>query len=156
MLFDVSLELEFPQDIWGIASPPEDWTEFSRVETFGDSPRELQIVPRPEVARASEPKRIPAEPIWRFPSLETGSTSPLPPLLAQLAANSREEIATTAVAKDRSAIAEGADETLHEFCSQLERKAMTVFESLVRAFVEELTSRSFSTCPRWTGDSSKT
>jgi len=165
MLFDVALELEFPQDIWGIGSPPKDWAEFSKAETFGDSPRELQVVPRAEVTRASEPKRIPAEPIWRFPSLETGSTSPVPPLLAQLAANLR-EVETPAVVTDRAAIAEGADEPLRELCSQLERKAMTVFESLVRAFVKDLTSRSkqmieaqegsvFSTCPRWTGDSSK-
>ncbi len=158
MLFDVAVELEFPQDIWRIASAPEDWAEFSRVETLGGSPRELQIVPRPEGTRLAEPKRIPADPIWRFSSLETRSTSPLPPFLAQLAANLGNEIPTTAAARDSVAVAEGADESLYEFCSQLERKAMTVFEGLVRAFVKELNSRSeqvdepqaasaFSACP---------
>jgi hypothetical protein len=166
MLFDVAVELEFPHDIWRIASPPEDWAEFSTVETFGGSPRELQIVRRPQGTRLSEPRRIPAGPIWRFSSLETRSTSPLPPFLAQLAANLGDEIPATAAARDSVAVGEGADESVYEFCSQLERKAMTVFEGLVRAFVKELKSRSeqidepeaasaFSTCPRWSGDSSR-
>lgn len=166
MFFDVAVELEFPQDIWAIASPPEDWAEFSKMEAFGDSTRELQIVPRPEAPKASLPKWIPVEPVRLFRSLETGSASPLPPLLAQLVASLREEIATTAVAMDRPPIAEDGDESHHEFCSQLERKAMKVFESLVRAFMEELASRSqqmnetqkasaFNTYARWTADSSE-
>ena len=166
VLFDVAIELEFPQDIWGIASPPEDWADFSKMDALGDSPRELQIVPRPEAPKASVPQWIPADTIWRFRSLETDSASPLPPFLAQLVANLREEIAPTAVAKDRAAIAESTDESVQAFCLQLEGKAMKVFESLVRAFAEELTSRSqqmnetqeasaFSAHARWTGDSSK-
>jgi hypothetical protein len=142
MLFHVSAELECPQDIWGMASPPEDWAEFSRLEASGSPARELQIVPRPATTRSPEPKSIPADPARRFGSLETGSGSPLPPFLAQLAANLRGEIKPMAVATDRAAVIEDTDESLSEFCSQLERKAMKVFEDLVRTFVEELTNRS--------------
>ena len=142
MLFDIAVELESPQDIWGIASPPEDWVEFSKKEAFSDSVRELQIVPRPEGRRAPQAKWTPTEPARRLRSLEAHSTSPLPPLLAQLAANLREEIGTARIATRGDAIAEDGDESLPELYSQLERKAMTIFESLVRAFVEELTSRS--------------
>jgi hypothetical protein len=166
MLFDVAVELEFPQDIWSIESPPKDWAEFSKIEASGDLPRELQIVPRPEAGRASGPKRIPTEPVRhsRFP--EPCATYPLPPLLAQLVANLRDEISTTGIATHRAAVAEDTDESLHEFCTQLERKAMNIFEGLVKTFVEELASRSqqvnkpqeasaFSTYARWAGDASK-
>lgn len=141
-LFDVAVELECPQDIWGIASPPEDWAEFSRLEASGSPPRELQIVPRPATTRAPEPKPVPAEPTRRFGSLETGSASPLPPFLAQLAANLRGEVGTIVLVTDRATANEKTHESMSEFCSQIERKAMKVFEGLVRTFVEELTNRS--------------
>jgi len=140
MLFDVALELELPQDIWGIASPPEDWSEFSRVERFGDSPRELQIVPRPEVPRASQPNRIAAEPAWRSSALETYATEQ-PPLLVQLAASFREENGARVAKVGTAAKAEDHDECLDELCSRLESKAVKILETLARAFVEDLTLR---------------
>jgi len=139
-LFDVAAELEFPQDIWGLASGPEDWSEFSRIERFGDSPRELQIVPRPELPRAFEPNRIAAEPSWRSNSLET-RIAEQPPLLAQLAANFREENGTAAARTERAARGEGTNESLDELCSRLESKAVKILETLARAFVEDLTLR---------------
>jgi hypothetical protein len=166
MLFDVAVELESPQDIWGIASPPEDWGEFSRLEASGIPARELQIVPRPATTRAPEPKPIPAEPARRFGSLETGSASPLPPFLAQLAANLRGEIGTIVLVTDRATANENTHESMSEFCSQIERKAMKVFEGLVRSFVEGLPKRllemngperssAFNTHRRWPTNSSQ-
>jgi hypothetical protein len=145
MLFDVAVELEFPQDIWGIASPPEDWSEFSRsefsrMERFGDSPRELQIVPRPEVPGAPEPNRIAAESCSHSSFLET-CTSEQPPLLVQLAASLREESGTAAAKAEGTAKAECTDESLDELCSRLEGKAVKILETLARAFVEDLTLR---------------
>jgi hypothetical protein len=140
MLFDVAVELEFPQDIWGIASPPEDWSEFSRIERFGDSPRELQIVPRPEAPRASEPNRIAAEPSWRSNFLES-CTGEQPPLLVQLAASFREENRTTVAKAESAAKVADTNEFLDELCSRLESKAVKILETLARAFVEDLTLR---------------
>ncbi len=161
MLFDVVVELESPQDIWGIASPPEDWAEFSSIDAFGDFPRELQIVPRPEAAKTSESRRNPPEPTGRSASSETCPTSPLPPLLVQLAATFREQIATTPVETARAAMGEDAGEHLHELCARIEGKAMKAFQNLVRAFVQELPSgaqqisethkaSTFSTNQHWT------
>lgn len=166
MLFDVAVELESPQDIWGIASPPEDWAEFSKIEAFGDFPRELQIVPRPEVAKTLEPRRNPPETTRRSGSSETCETSPLPPLLIQLAAAFREQIATTPVEIDRAPMAEDTGESLHEFCSQVESKAMNVFQNFVRAFAQELPreapqtnephkASAFSTTAHWTATRSR-
>jgi hypothetical protein len=140
MLFDVAVELESPQDIWAIAAPPGDWSEFSKIERFADSPRELQIVPRPEVPRGPELNRIAAEPSWRSNSLETCATEQ-PPLLMQLAASFREESVTTAAKTEGAAKADDANEHLDEFCSRLEGKAVKILETLARAFVEDLTLR---------------
>lgn len=138
MLFDVVVELEFPQDIWGIATPPEDWAEFPEIEAFGDFPRELQIVPRPEAAKTLESRWNPPETTRRSGSSETCPTPPLPPLLIQLAAAFREQIPTTPVETDIAAMVEDTGESLHDFCSQVESKAMKIFQNLVRAFVQEL------------------
>ncbi len=138
MLFDVAVELEMAQDIWGIVSVPEDWAAFPKIEGLRNSARELQIVPRVEANKALDQERTPTEPVRLFWALESDSISPLPPLLAQLAANLREETGTRAATKDRIPIGEDADESLREFCSEVERKAMKVFGSLVKAFAERI------------------
>ncbi len=43
-LFDVAVELESPRNIWGIASPPEDWPPILEVAEPAGYARELHIV----------------------------------------------------------------------------------------------------------------
>jgi hypothetical protein len=141
-LFDVAVELESPQDIWSLTSPPQDWSEFSKPATPVESTRELRIVPRPEAPRTPAPRRITAEPFRLSDALTSGAAAPLPPLLAQLAAGLREQTASSPGEARRAATdSEARRESVDQLCSQIECKAMEILESLARACVEGLSSR---------------
>src|SRR5438270_854302 len=50
-LFQVAVELERPGNIWGIAFPPPDWTDFDASE--GDGPRGIYDSRQPEAGAAN-------------------------------------------------------------------------------------------------------
>lgn len=141
-LFDVAVELESPQDIWNLTSPPQDWSEFSKPAPPVESTRELRIVPRPEAPRTPAPKQITSGPFRLSDSLDRGTAAPLPPLLAQLAAGLRGQTASAPGAFGRAAtVSEARRESVDQLCSQVECKAMEILESLARACIEGLSSR---------------
>jgi hypothetical protein len=126
-LFDVAVELESPRNIWGIASPPEDWPAIPEVAEPLGSARELHIVRRPEEPKASEPNDVPA----------------LPPLLVQVMASLRERMTASVSEAAEAAAATVKDDgrSLSEFRARLENEAAKVLERLVTASMEDLARR---------------
>jgi hypothetical protein len=144
-IFEVAVELDVPRDIWGIASPPEDWAGFSQPDLSKGAVRELHIVSRPELAekRSPETKAIAVDPAASFPSLGShangfNAKSGLPPLLTQLVSGLREEPKVTKNDAASPAAANNGVASLEEACSKLESRATKVLESSIRAWAKEL------------------
>jgi hypothetical protein len=125
-LFDVAVELESPRNIWGIASPPEDWPPVPEVAEPIGSARELHIVRR-------EAPGLP----------ESGALSSLPPLLVQVMASLHERMGASLSEAAEAAAATARDDgrSLSEFRGRLENEAAKVLERVVTASMEDLARR---------------
>jgi hypothetical protein len=142
-LFDVAVELTSPQDIWEVASPPDDWSEFSSTLAPVEAARELRVVPRADATPPAEAaaRRMPLERNRESQPLGSVSRASLPPLLVHLEASLRERIGSELVAGGKVSSNDDEQESLRTLCSQIESEAAKVLERLVANFAEEMTRR---------------
>jgi hypothetical protein len=167
--FQVAVELEVAGNIWGIATPPEDWFP-ARVNIASDastSGRELHVVARMEqqsagglqVAPALGPGGLHASPeafsvkvdrapLAVSPNAESGQISPLlrndalsSPLssLSQLMAGLGEQIHAMASEAAKTALTEQKSRLLDEFRLQLREEAVKAMQSLMLASKADFT-----------------
>ena len=144
MALEVAVELALPRNIWGVASPPEDWAEFEFADATegsaskpGASPtfagkRAQMIEARPTLVESLRTSRFAAE--CRSPVL--------PPLLAYPTAIRQPAKAVVIQSAGTAATTESSNESLDELCSRLESKARQIFAGLIASFAEEISGRS--------------
>lgn len=137
-VFDVAVELDTPRNIWGLASPPEDWDKFSRIETLGNFTRELQIVARRQTSQASGEQTARAAQL-RASSTPCLSKSPvLPPLVSQIVASLREGLGTAHRSAHKEPTIQLTDPAFDQVCLQLEGKVRKAFEDILRNLASEV------------------
>jgi len=138
--FEIAVELALPRNIWGIATPPEDWVEFG----YADSTAPSADLSAFEVKRAQVHESKPMLVASMRASRVLGDR--LSQLFPSLLADSRpaHETAKSIVIQTpkTATAAESSNQSLDELCSRLESKASVLFEELIAGFAEEISGRS--------------
>ena len=138
--FEIAVELAAPGNIWGIASPPDDWlaAQMPNVIDPATSGRELRVVTRTEQQMAPTPD----EGSGRASHLDINDTVASPiPSLAQLMVGLGEQIqimaseaATAALIKEKSGL-------LDAFRVQLRDEATKTMQSVILSSKEDFARR---------------
>ena len=138
--FQVAVELEVAGNIWGIASPPDDWFPV-RVPIASDSAapgRELRVVTRTEPQPAPAPDAVPGG----VSQLERNDKAAIPlASLAHLMAGLGEQIQVMASEAATSAFAKETSRFLEEFRVQLREEAAKAMQSVIQNSKDNLTRR---------------
>lgn len=148
--FQVAVEFEVAGNIWGIASPPEDW--FPARTPASSEPaatgRELRVVTRPghqnssgqlppsSGAAQSEPAA--AQGAIAGQSIQVNAASPLSSL-TQLMAGLGQQMQVIASEAAKTALAEQKSRILDEFRAQLRQEAIKAMQSVILASKEDFT-----------------
>ena len=138
--FQVAVELEVAGNIWGIASPPDDWFPI-KVPIVSDpstSGRDLRVVARTEQQVAPAPDGG----TGRVSSLDRPATA-APPMFsfAQLMAGMGEQIQLMASKAATTALTEQKNRFLDEFRSQLRDEAIKTMQSVIVASKDDFNRR---------------
>jgi len=138
--FDVAVELEVAGNIWGIASPPQDWFPVQAVKVI-ESPnpgRELRVMTRPEpqpiAGRTGEVPQI-------SPSKKNEPAASLAPSFSELVAGLSEQIQVMASETAASTLAKEKARLVDEFRAKLQDEALTTLERVIAISKEELARR---------------
>jgi hypothetical protein len=134
--FQVAVELEVAGNIWGIASPPEDWFPARAVvasETAAQG-RELRVVSRTEQKAAPEAEPGPISPLEKTDAAGATLSS-----LAQVMAGLGEQIQVMASEAATTAFAEQKSRLVDEFRLQLRDEAVKSIRSLIMGAKESFT-----------------
>ncbi|MCU1342218.1 MAG: hypothetical protein JWN92_1641 [Candidatus Acidoferrum typicum] len=150
--FQVAVELEVAGNIWGIASPPEDWFPISALvkSEQAASGRELRLVAKTEQQNSSVLQAQPAsgQPVSPTSAAITSQGSQIKrneaaasPLssLTQLMAGLGEQMQILATEAARTALAEQKGRLLEDFRSQLRQEAIKAMQSVILASKEDFT-----------------
>jgi hypothetical protein len=139
LLFEVAVELNFPDNIWGVAAPPEDWLSAQPSKTLApaNAERGLQVVPR--IERTAAPQQVQCGPISGLE--KNRCPAEVPPFLALLVASLSEQIAFAARESIRAAVAREAPQLLGELRAQLQDEASIALERAARTSLENLARR---------------
>jgi hypothetical protein len=133
--FQIAVELEVAGNIWGIASPPEDWFphQIPVATESAASGRELKVVTRKEQQVAPAPVAAPGGGTDRAaqPVKSEAAAAALP--LAQLMVGLGEQIQTMASEAAAAALARDRGRLLDEFRSQLREEAHKTIQSVIAA-----------------------
>jgi hypothetical protein len=138
--FQIAVELEIAGNIWGVASPPEDWFPVRApiVTDSAASGRELRVVTRTESQTAPAPDKVPGG----VSQLERNDKAAFPlASLAQLMAGLGEQIQVTAAEAATSAFSKETSRFLEEFRVQLRDEATKAMQSVIQNSKEDLTRR---------------
>ena len=144
--FHIAVELEVAGNVWGVASPPDDWFPVQEpgLIAAASTGRELRVVSRTEQQLPSAPNGVPAG-ISHPDRIETTASSLSP--LAQLMTGLGEQIqvvasqaATAALTNEKSRLLE---QLRAELRAQLRDEAMQTMQSVMTASKEEFTRRAF-------------
>ena len=136
--YDVAVELEIAGNIWGIASPPEDWlpAQDTRAAEPSSPSRELRVVSRTESQIVPAQSTTPSVPILR----ENEAGALIPPFSALLA-NLGDQIQAN-LSETATAILYGEKNRLLEALRiQLQADATRAVEHVVTTSKEELARR---------------
>jgi hypothetical protein len=158
--FQVAVELEVAGNIWGIASPPEDWFPVHALATSEAvaTGRELRVVARTEQQNSSALQAQPGQAtgglqVHSAPGSPTSaavvaqgsqlnrnetSASPLSSL-TQLMAGLGEQMQILATEAARTALAEQKGRLLEDFRLQLRQEAIRAMQSVILASKEDFT-----------------
>jgi hypothetical protein len=157
--FQVAVELEVAGNIWGIASPPEDWFPVHALATSeAVAGRELRVVTRTEQQNSSALQAQPGQAsgglqVQPGPGSPTSavvvdqesrikrnetSASPLSSL-TQLMAGLGEQMQILATEAARTALAEQKGRLLEDFRLQLRQEAIRAMQSVILASKEDFT-----------------
>jgi hypothetical protein len=138
--FKVAVELELPGNIWGIASPPEDWFPVQEPKAIeaANPGRELRVVRRTEPQMVALPEASGA-PV--SPSARNEATTSLSGSLAQVVVGLGEQIKVMASEAATTTLVREKSRLLAEFRAQLQDETAKILESVVAASRQELTQR---------------
>ena len=133
--FQIAVELESAGNIWGVASPPEDWFPFqiSAGDESAAPGRELKVVARKEQPFVNGSEEA-SDQTSRAEGSET-QVSSIPPL-AKLMVGLGEQIQTMASEAASAALAKEKDGMLEEFRAQLREEAVKAIQSAISASKE--------------------
>jgi hypothetical protein len=137
--FRVAVELEVAGNVWGVASPPDDWFPVRTPEVIdpATSGRELRVVTRTEQQMAPT-----LDAGSRISYLERNDTAASPiPSLAQLMVGLGEQIQIMASEAATAALIREKSHLLDEFRAQLRDEAAKTVQSVILACKEDLTRR---------------
>ena len=130
--FQIAVELEVAGNIWGVASPPDDWfpPQIPKVVDPAASGRELTLVTRKEQLAIPAPDKGSD----RVPQLERSqaAASPIAPL-AQLMVGLGEQIQNMASEAAAAALVKEKSRLLEEFRAQLREEAVKAIQSAMSA-----------------------
>jgi hypothetical protein len=134
--YGIAVEFEDAGNIWGIASPPEDWLPARGKAAEARNPgRELQLVPRAEA--------VPVRGAGVTPSLsrkgEAGAS--LSPWFSDLMAGISSQIQVTVTEIAAATLANERQRMLEEFRIQLRDEAAGTMERVIETSKEELARR---------------
>jgi hypothetical protein len=130
--FQIAVELESAGNVWGIATPPDDWfpLQISKANEPAPSGRELKVVARKEqqVVPASDTG---SEQVSQLARSETAAP-PIQPF-AQLMAGLGEQIQTMASEAAAAALVKEKGRLLEEFRAQIREEAVKTIQSVISA-----------------------
>jgi hypothetical protein len=135
-VFQIAVELEFAGNIWGVATPPDDWFPL-RIPAAAEpaaSGRELRVVTRKEQQGAPAQVASPGNgPVHASPLARNDAPAPAALPLAQLMAGLGEQIQTMASEAAAAALARDKVLLLDEFRAHLREEAVKSIQSVVAA-----------------------
>jgi hypothetical protein len=136
--FQIAVELEFAGNIWGIATPPDDWFPLripAATEPAG-SGRELKVVTRKEQQAVPAPASV-ASPgggaVHASPLAKNDAAAPAALPLAQLMVGLGEQIQTMASEAAAAALARDKVRLIEEFRAHLREEAVKSIQSVIAA-----------------------
>jgi hypothetical protein len=138
--YGVAVEFESAGNIWGIASPPEDWPPVRGSKAAGPSSpgRELRLVTRTEPQ--SGPARSGA--VTAAPLLKKGdAAASLSPWFADLMAGISNQVQATVTEIAALTLANERTRLLDEFRAQIQNEAAGTIERVIETSKEDLAQR---------------
>jgi len=135
--YNVGVELEIAGNIWGIASPPEDWfpQQSGKAANHG---RELQLIARTEPQRALA-RSEGATPVPILTKNEAAAA--LSPWFSALMTALRNQIQVSASQMAAATLANERKRLLDEFRSQIQNEATGTIEHVIATSKDELARR---------------
>jgi hypothetical protein len=136
-VWDVAVELEEPGNFWGVASPPEDWSQVTEHKMMGrpKSALEVQVAPRSEQQVGPVPNRADAQSSVLEPM--SASLTPCPEGLSEHVRKLVSEAVAAAVVRENGSLIE-------QFRAQLQDEMTNTLERVVGRCKEELIHRSLN------------
>ena len=133
--YQIAVELEVAGNVWGVATPPEDWfpLQIPQATEPATSGRELKVVSRKEQPVA--PVRDTVSNIVAPPERIEASAPPATPI-AQLMVGLGEQIQSMASAAASTALVQEKSRILAEFRAQLQDEAVKTVRSAITASKE--------------------
>ncbi len=142
--YDVGVELEIAGNIWGLASPPEDWSpsQAGKEKEPSNAGRELRVIPRAESQIVATPAETASVSILK----KSEPTAALIPSFSELLAGLGDRIqanlaetATSILYSERTSLLEALRAQLQGDATRaVERVIMTSKEELVRRVLGEM------------------
>jgi hypothetical protein len=138
--YGVAVEFESAGNIWGIASPPEDWPP-ARASKASEPPapgRELRLITRTETQSLAT-RSAGAAPV---PSLrKSEAATSLSPWFSELMSGISNQIQTTVTEMAALTLANERNRLLEEFRAQLQTEAAGTIERVIETSKEDLARR---------------
>lgn len=138
--YNVSVELEIAGNIWGIASPPQDWfpAQTAKLIESANRGRELRLIAR------TEPQRVLARSEGATPApllKNTEAAAVLSPWFSDLMAGLSKQIQVTVSEIAAVTLASERNRLLDEFRFQLQNQAAGTIEQVIATSKDELARR---------------
>lgn len=138
--YNVGVELEIAGNIWGLASPPDDWFPgtTNHLKKSTNHGRELQVVP------PAEPSRVPArsDAAAAVPrAKKNDAAAALSPWFSELMGGLSKQIRITVCEIAAATLAEERKRLLGEFRVQLQSEATGTIERIIATSKDELARR---------------
>jgi hypothetical protein len=138
--YNVGVELETAGNIWGIASPPEDWfpKQLGKPPEPASHGRELRLIARPEAPKVPARSEGSAPPL--LPKKNDAGTA-LSPWFSDLMGGLSSQIQTTVSEIAAVTLATEKNRLLEEFRNQLQHEAAGTIELVIATSKEDLSQR---------------
>jgi hypothetical protein len=130
--FQIAVELESAGNVWGVATPPDDWfpLQISKANEPAPSGRELKVVARKEQQVVTAPDAG-SDQVSQLARSEV-AVAPIQPF-AQLMAGLGEQIQTMASEAAAAALVKEKGRLLEEFRAQIREEAVKTIQSVISA-----------------------
>jgi hypothetical protein len=138
--YNIGVELEIAGNIWGVASPPEDWLPAQTAKLTGSANqgRELRLIARTEPQKL-QPR---SEGATQVPLFKRGeAATALSPWFSNLMAGLSNQIQVTVLEIAAETLVSEKNRLLNEFHVQLQNEATGTIERVIAASKDELARR---------------